>query len=988
MATLTGGEFVGRQQEMGKLKGVLEDALSGRGQLLMLMGEPGIGKTRTSQELAAYAEMQGAQVLWGRCYEGEGAPPYWPWVQPLKTYLERTSPEELRTDLGPGASDMGELLPELREKLPGLESPPALEPEQARFRLFNSVTTFLKNVSQRKPLVLVLDDLHWADRSSLLLLQFLCQQLGDSPLLVLGTYRDVEVTPQHPLSDTLAQLAREPVFRRQSLGGLSLEDAGAFMELTAGIRPTQQLINTVYSRTEGNPFFTAEVVRLLSERGVLQDPAGPEGVTSAIPVGVLEVIGRRLNRLSSQCHQTLTTAAVIGREFDFRLLSLLSSGTSEEQLLDIIDEALEAHLIEELPGSAEGFQFSHALIRETLAGELSAARRVRLHARVGEALEQLYAADLASHASQLAHHFAQAAPVLGPEKLVRYSGLAGEQALSTYAWEEALAHFERGLATMGSNLKDTAPARDADEAALLFGLARAKSATLQSEQLVDAFDILRRAFDYYVEAGEVALAVGAAEFPIGIPTGRFRGGDGQIIARALSLVRADSHEAGRLLSRYGGYLGLAESDYEGAQQALGQAISIARRERDVPLEVQTLAYATDVNGQHLHWQESVDIALRAIELATGKETTFAEVLTRFWAAVSLLHKGDPNAARPHASALRDMAERRGSARQLVNLSFVPIITLSCLEGDWRAGREHSDRVLEASPLFPQLLALRVLLEYETGQSIHGKVYLERLLEQRESSRPSFNNYSSGRLSMVIAEVDRITGSHDRWEIAESDADAILSARFVIPVASMYAKAGLALLAAQQGDQSAAEEHYDYFLRHRGTMIWTLASADRLLGLLAQTVGDVEQAAANFEDALTFCRKAGYRPELAWTCHDYAEALLHRKGPGDRDKAITLLEEASSISRELGMRPLMERAAALQEQLHAQPVVTPAYPDGLTGREVEVLRLIALGKSNAEIAQELFISPNTVAHHVTNILNKTNTANRTEAATYAGQHGLL
>jgi predicted ATPase len=249
------------------LRSALEEALSGQGRLVVVAGEPGIGKTRTAQELTIYAQTRGAQVLWGRCYEGEGAPPYWPWAQPLKTYLERTSPQELRADLGPGAADIGEMLPELREKLPDLESPPALEPEQARFRLFNSVTTFLKKASQRKPLVLVLDDLHWADRSSLLLLQFLSQQVGDSPLLVLGTYRDVEVNPQHPLSVTLAQLSREPLFRRQSLGGLSLEDAGQFMALTAGIRPTQQLINTVYARTEGNPFFTAEVVRLLSERG-------------------------------------------------------------------------------------------------------------------------------------------------------------------------------------------------------------------------------------------------------------------------------------------------------------------------------------------------------------------------------------------------------------------------------------------------------------------------------------------------------------------------------------------------------------------------------------------------------------------------------------------------------------------------------------------------------------------------------------------------
>ena len=210
----------------------------------------------------------------------------------------------------------------------------------------------------------------------------------------------------------------------------------------------------------------------------------------------------------------------------------------------------------------------------------------------------------------------------------------------------------------------------------------------------------------------------------------------------------------------------------------------------------------------------------------------------------------------------------------------------------------------------------------------------------------------------------------------------------MPVARMHARAGLALLATQQGDKSAAEEHYDYFLRHRGTMIWTLASADRLLGLLAQTVGDLEQAAAHFEDALAFCRRAGYRPELAWTCHDYSETLLHRNDPRDQTQAASLLDEALTISSELGMRPLIERVVALREQLHAQPLPPPVYPDGLTQREVEILRLIAFGKSNPEIAETLYISPRTVSTHVSNILNKINAANRTGAASYANRHGLV
>ena len=452
-----------------------------------------------------------------------------------------------------------------------------------------------------------------------------------------------------------------------------------------------------------------------------------------------------------------------------------------------------------------------------------------------------------------------------------------------------------------------------------------------------------------------------------------------MIARALTLVPADSHESGRLLSRYGGFLGLAEGDYEGAQQALGQAIAIARREGDAPLEVQTLAYATDVSGQHLYWQESVDNGLRAIELATGDENPYSEVLPRFWTAISLLHMGDLDAARPHALVLRDVAEMRSTTRHQVYLSLVPIVTLSCLAGDWRAGREYSDRGLEASPLNPQLLAPRVLLEYETGEYAQGDIYIERLLE---SMRPASSvGISAGRLSMVIAATARITGIPGRWEIAESDAEATLSAQFVRPVAALYAKAGLALLAVQKGDQFAAEEHYAFLLRQRGTMIWTLSSADRLLGLLSQTMGNLDQATGHLEEALTFCRKGGYRPELAWTCHDYADALFQRSIPHDREKAVSLLDESLAISTELGMRPLMEKVTTRQENLVVQPARTREYPSNLTERQWEVLQLLAQGKTNREIAQALVLSDRTVQRHIADIYDKIGARNRSEATAF-------
>jgi len=457
-------------------------------------------------------------------------------------------------------------------------------------------------------------------------------------------------------------------------------------------------------------------------------------------------------------------------------------------------------------------------------------------------------------------------------------------------------------------------ASDEEAAALLFGLARAQSATVERHQLVEVFATISRAFDYYVEVGNVAQAVSAAEFPIATP-GVLIPGVAQLMARALTLVPADSHEAGRLLSRYGGILGVTESNYEGAQQALGRAMEIARREGDVPLEVQTLTYAAAVGGQHLRWQESVDNGLRALELAAGDENPFRDVVSRFRIADSLLRLGDLDAARPHALVLRDLAQRRRNARQLATIGFWPISSLSCLEGDWKAGREYSGRGLEVSPLNLLLLVPRVLLEHETGESAQGENYLERLLEAMRRAGPD-QSFASGRASIAITAIARITGVPDRLEIAEATAEAALSEQSITPLNAVNANAALALLAVQKGDQSAAEEHYAYFQGQRGTMNMTVISVDRLLGLLSQTASNLDKAAEHFEDALAFCRKAGYRPELAWVCCDYSDTLRERDAEGGRAKAMTLLDESLAISSDLGMRPLRERVLSRRELLGA------------------------------------------------------------------------
>jgi DNA-binding CsgD family transcriptional regulator/tetratricopeptide (TPR) repeat protein len=980
--------FVGRQREMDALKAALEEAISGHGRLLMLEGEPGIGKTRTAQEMASYAKSRGTQVLWGWCYEEAGAPPYWPWVQPLRSYIQHQEPDQLRSQMGLGAADIAEIISDVGEKLPGLEPPLALEPEKARFRLFDSITTFLKNTAQSQGLMLVLDDLHWADKASLFLLQFLARQLVESRLLVVGCYRDVELSRRHPLSETLAQLSRQPGFRRYMLPGLDREDTGRFIEATAGIGPPQKLVEIIYEHTEGNPYFMTEVVRFLSEQGGMthEEPGVPHDIQ--IPEGVREVIGQRLNRLSDQCNGVLTTASIIGREFSLAQLTQLINDLSEDRLLRALEEPLAAGVIQELSGSSERYQFTHALIQQTLAEELSAARRVRLHARIAQVLEEIYGLEAEAHAPELAYHFAEAESVLGIEKLVRYSLLAGEQSLAAYAWEEALAHFERGLGAMGTALEGTLPARDANEAALLFGLGRARAATTQRYQLQSPVDLLNRSFAYYEKAGDVAQAVAVAEYPL--PTAPLsRTGAALFIPRALNLVPSDSLAAGRLLSSYGVELGRVENDHANAQDMFSKALTIARREQDSALEARILAESAIVDLYHLHLGEAVEKAKQALELAHSLDEPRAALFAHEVAARALVRMGEAATALQHASADLELAEKLRDRDRLVLALWLNATVYRQL-GDWQRARSLIDRGLGSAPQDLTLLGDRALLEYEVGNFSQGQACLEQALEIIHSivaSRPS-SQYSLP--AQIIPGVARITGALDRLEVAATAAESILSSPLANPLFALYARAGLGLLAVLRDDAAAAATQYEA-LQSRQLPMFSLICCDHLLGLLAQTMGRLDEAMGHFENAISFCNKGGYRPELAWTCYDYADLLLSRTNHGDWKKAMSLLGESLAASTELGMDPLIERVTVRKE--NGAPGrylsgISPTYPDGLTRREVEVLRLIAAGRSNREIAQELTISLKTVARHISNIFAKISAANRTEAAAYAARHKLV
>ncbi|PKB73464.1 MAG: hypothetical protein BZY75_01755 [SAR202 cluster bacterium Io17-Chloro-G7] len=1001
-AKATGQIFIGRQQQMAELTASLDQALSGLGRIVMIAGEPGIGKTRIAQEFASHAESLGAQTFWGWCHEQEGAPPYWPWVQPIRSYIQRTDAKSLAAQMGQGAADLLEVIPELQDQLPGIELPPTLEPQQARFRLFDSIATFLKNVARSQPLVLVLDDLQWADQPSLLLLEFLARQMLDSRIMLVGIYRDVEVTRTHPLSQALARLAGSESFHWQTLEGLDPEDVGELIRELSGIAPGQELIQEIYRHTDGNPFFLTEVIRLLGERW--QAAGGPvlDGIGELeIPQSVLEVIAQRINPLSKECAGVLTTAAVIGRQFDFQLLGRLSEDFSETQLLELVDEALDAHIIQEPPVQPDRYMFSHALVQQTLLEGLSTSRKVRLHALVGEALEALYGDRTKDHAAELAHHFSEASPVSRTEKLVRYSKVAGEQALATYAHEEAMEYFGRGLAAKGVFSGGPEPAADEEAAAMLFGFAQAQAATSRYfvDGFTDAVHNLRRAFDYYRHNDRIEQALEVAMCSIR-PGAGYQIGLNNLVEPAVKLAPPGSAVLARLLSIFGRVMGFEEGRYDRAEEAFDQALAITEQLGDAALEMSILANAANAQYFHYHLPESLRASLRSIELASHVDDPHSELAAHYMATNCLLSGGKLEDATQQAAAMLPQAERIRDHLWLFIANWKCENTASA-GGQWEAARKSSDKSLAIGANAPALCT-RVSLEYQSGEFAQGRKFLEQLRERVQDS-PDWPIFEYASLALCIPLVARLTAESHWFDEAEAAAKQLTSSPKANPVLRITAQLGLAMMAVINGDKPACQKLYDQLLPDMGKGYFAGIVPDRIMGQLASTAEQPDKAAHHFEFALAFCRIGGFLPELGWTCHDYAESLIQHSNPEHRNgatrtgskhtptghsnavKTEELLQEAMDIATNLGMPPLMKRIAALQRLAATGAQSAPAYPNRLTQREVEVLLQISQGKTNREIARELVLSERTVQRHIANLYAKIDVRNRAEATVFALSH---
>ena len=417
----------------------------------MVVGEPGIGKTALCEQLATYVTLRGGTTLTGHCYEeGSLSLPYLAFVEALRSYVQDRPPEALRKELGTAATDVARIVSEVRERL-SIEPRPPGDPEEDRWRLLQAVSGFLRNASTVQPLLIVLEDLHWADRGTLDLLLHLARNLAGARLLVIGTYRDVEVDRGHPLSATLAELRRSAEFRRVLLRGLGTPEVQRMLAAITGAELPGSLAESIHRQTEGNPLFVQEVVRYLVEEGHLGHGGLAQSstpVTMSIPEGLRDVIGKRLSRLSPDCNRVLAVAAVIGRDFGLDILQMIA-GLEEEALVSALEAAVQVGVLEESasgrPGGLIRYRFAHAFFRQTLYEELSAPRRLRIHQEVARALEQQYAARLDEHAAELAEHFAQSTDRDDLAKAVRYGELAAQRALAVYAYGEAARHLEQAL---------------------------------------------------------------------------------------------------------------------------------------------------------------------------------------------------------------------------------------------------------------------------------------------------------------------------------------------------------------------------------------------------------------------------------------------------------------------------------------------------------------------------------------------------------------
>ena len=913
------GRFVGRAHELEALKALFDETMSGRGRLVMVVGEPGIGKTRLVEELGVYTAVRGAQVCWGHCYEGELGVPYLPFVEALRTYVRDRADDELRAELSTGAPEVATIVSDLRIRFPDLPTSPALEGDAERLRLFEGVSVFLANASAAQPLVLIVDDLHWADKSTLLLLHYLARNLRRERILIVCTYRDVELDRTHPLADTIAELRREHLYERTLLRGFDRDEVKSLMDAVGEQETPKAFAETVHRETEGNPFFVAEILRHLAESGALERVDGQwvgsaEGIAEQLPEGVREVIGRRLSRLGEDCNRMLTIAAAMPGGFTLEVVSRVLD-LDEDAVLDLLDEALARQILRERRDHSGTYEFNHALIRQTLYSELSTPRRVRLHRQILGAVEQRYAANVDPHLTELAYHTFQAAPGGDVDKAVDYATRAGQRAAASAAHEEAARSYD--LALQALELED-AP----DEhwrAALLLALGDAHH---HAGNIGDARGALAQVADIARRVDDPTLVARAA---IVLSTLRWTtsGADPLLMelleeAAARRAELADPWRA-RLLACLGNQIAFVDAPRHA--EVAREAVEAARRSGDPGALASALA-SEGFTGRLRDHMESRQRYLDVARLAAEAGDLDLEVRSHESLLYNALFAND-RAALDDELAIHARLADQSRSPFIKYTDTLYRSTVATFEGRFADG-EHlaldalgiARRTQDRSSVEAVGASLFTVMR-EQGRSQELEAPTRRMVD----AYPLLAVWRSG-LAQVLADQGKLGEAAEHVEIlARNGFEAVAD-----DVLRTFTLAGLAEVTALLDDTALADQLFDLLAPRAGAAAIIGATAyhgsvDRYLGLLATTVGRHDEALAHHNSALTMHERMRAVPWVARTRYDLAGALLARDDPADRDQALGLLNDSLDTASSTGMTKLVEEV--LKTKLELQGVRSSA-----------------------------------------------------------------
>ncbi len=972
--------FAGRSRELAMLR-TLIPRVEGEGLRFVLVGgEAGSGKSRLVREFTLEAAASDALVLYGAC-DSEVRRPYRPFVEALDQLVRSIDAEALHAALGQEGGELLRLLPDLAQRVGELSPPVAADPDTERHRLHVAVGDLLASVGRQAPLVLIIEDGHWADTPSLLLLRHLARGASEARALVVATFRDTEAEVPEALSAALVDLRRSEGVVRLRLGGLNAEEISEFVEGAGGWdlgADLPEIGRALHDLTGGNAFLITELWRTLLDRGTLPFHDGDARLPKAIaelgsPEGVREVVSQRLARLSTATTRLLEVAATAGPEFDLAVIS--DCGFASSELHAALEQAIAHGMIEEVPSRQLAYRFTHELVRRALYDRMPGLRRVELHLRVAEALERAHGEGETLGMAELAHHFGAAAPLDGPQRAIEYSLLAGREALQALDFDEAVARFSSAL-----ELGTDQPGRRA-ETQLELGTACFRAG--RSDEAMDAF---RAAAQIARDLGDAELLATAA---IGFEEACWRPGITDEGAVELLEEASRALGDGDFKLRVMLLAGIARAhaltgNYVAGAAAQDRATAMARR-LDDRLGLATVLMRSYWLRGDSSLEQTLAMLSEARDLAEGLGKSELQAEAMEWRVAGLIALGNLRAAERELATVHAMAARMRQPFTLHVAEHYAATLALCLgrlaDADAAAQRSHELSRLLTGRAASGIYGIQMFgIRREQGR-LAELAAVTRLVADRESSNTSW------RPGLAALLVELGMNAEARRELERVRQEGFDELRTTLWVASL---AYLTDACAAVGDETLAALLYPELAPLAGGNVIIghgvacYGAADRYLGLLAATLGDYDRAVEHFEQALAINRGMGATTWVAHTLYAHGRTLRARGGSDDADRASVLLSEAATLAERIGMPSLLARARAL-----GAPVDRAGEPpDDLSWREVEILRLVAAGHSNREIGEDLSISGHTVANHVRSILRKTGAANRTEAAGYAYRHALV